>query len=74
MYSRDCLRAQKQHGQESLPLAEHLDRLVNLLYKEGKLAEAEPISRRSLNIRINALGEQHPEVRQQLAHTYPPYL
>lgn len=74
MYSRDCLRAQKQHGKESLPLAEHLDRLVNLLSKEGKLAEAEPISRRSMDIKLKALGEEHPEVRQQLSFTVCVYV
>lgn len=62
MYSRHCVRAQKQHGKESLSLADNLDRLVHLLHKEGKLEEAEPLCRRALNIRRKSLGDDNEQV------------
>lgn len=63
MYSRHCLRSQKQHGKESLSLANNLDRLVHLLHIEGKLEEAEPLSRRALEIRLKSLGEENEQAR-----------
>lgn len=69
MYSRHCVRAQKNHGKESLPLADNLDRLVNLLHKEGKLEEAEPLSRRVLEIRLKSLGEEDEQVRAGVLHS-----
>lgn len=63
MYSRHCLRSQKHHGKESLCLADDIDRLVHLLHKEGKLEEAEPLSRRSLDIRRKSLGEENEQAR-----------
>ncbi|CAM9483851.1 unnamed protein product, partial [Ectocarpus sp. 12 AP-2014] len=62
MYSRHCVRAQKNHGKESLSLADNLDRLVHLLHKEGKLEEAEPLCRRALNIRRKSLGDDNEQV------------
>lgn len=67
MYSRHCVRAQKTHGKESLSLADNLDRLVHLLHKEGKLEEAEPLSRRALDIRRKALGEEDEQVSDFVA-------
>ena len=34
---------------------------VNQIYDQGKYAEAEPLVRRSLEIRRQVLGEQHPD-------------
>lgn len=65
MYSRHCLRSQKTHGKESLSLAGDLDRLVNVLHKEGKLEEAEPLCRRSLEIKRKSLGEDNEEVSRR---------
>ena len=68
MYSRHCLRSQKHHGKESLPLADDLDRLVHLLHREGKLEEAETLCRRALEIRCKSLGEESPAVGYWVAN------
>lgn len=62
MYSRHCVRSQKNHGKDSMVLARDLDRLVGLLRKEGKLEDAEPLCRRSLDIKRRCLGEESIEV------------
>lgn len=62
MYSRHCVRSQKNYGKDSVSLAGDLDRLVALLHKEGKLEEAEPLCRRSLDIKRKSLGDDNQAV------------
>ncbi|CAM9899256.1 unnamed protein product [Choristocarpus tenellus] len=64
LYSRHCVKAQKQHGMNHLDVAADLDGLVHLLHKDGKLEEAETLCRRALDIKKKALGPEHFEVRK----------
>ncbi len=43
-----------------------VDKQVNALYAQGRYAEAEPLYRRSLEIREKALGPEHPNVATSL--------
>ncbi len=47
-------------------MAKSLNNLALLYDDQGKYAEAEPLYKRSLAIRENALGSQHPDVAESL--------
>lgn len=51
---------------DSLDLASSLDRLATIYQKQGRYTEAEPLFRRSLQLREQHLGPTHPEVSTAL--------
>jgi tetratricopeptide (TPR) repeat protein len=59
-------KAINQSSQASDFLAENLNNLALLYRAQGKYAEAETLSLRSLSIRESQLGENHPDVAQSL--------
>jgi len=59
-------KAINQSSQSSDFLAENLNNLALLYRAQGKYAEAEPLSLRSLAIREKQLGENHPSVATSL--------
>ena len=50
----------EKFGEEDPRLATSLNDLAEVHHKQGNYAEAEPLLRRSLTIRENALGPEHP--------------
>ena len=55
----------EKFGEQDARLASSLNNLALLYHAQGKYAEAEPLYRRSLAIRENALGPEHPNSGQQ---------
>ncbi|CAM9592939.1 unnamed protein product [Chrysoparadoxa australica] len=62
MYSRHCIKAQKELGNDHPDVACDMDHLGHLLLKEGKLEEALPLYFRALEIQQKAHGEESAEV------------
>jgi eukaryotic-like serine/threonine-protein kinase len=56
----------KLYGNESIPVAESLNRLANTLQFENKLEEAEKLAQQSLAIRRKLLGSGHTAVADSL--------
>ncbi len=50
----------------SLQLSRSLDRLARIYHKQGRYGEAEPLYKRSLSIREQQLGPDHPDVATSL--------
>lgn len=61
-----ALRRAEEFGSQDLRLAATLNNLGVLYYAEGKYTKAEPLHRRALAIREQALGPTHPDVAQTL--------
>jgi tetratricopeptide (TPR) repeat protein len=53
-------------GKEHPVIASLLDDLGHIYFAEGKYANAEPLCKRSLEIRERGLGEEHPAVALSL--------
>jgi tetratricopeptide (TPR) repeat protein len=53
---------EKTRGAEDTTLVKHFDLLAQIYEATGKHAEAEPLWRRSMQIRSRHLGPEHPEV------------
>ena len=49
-------------GPEHAEVANSLNNLAVLLYKEGRYAESEPYLRRALAVRVKLFGPRHPEI------------
>lgn len=57
----EVAKAEEAHGAESLRLAEAIDSLATELESQSRLADAEPLRKRSLSIREKKLGSEHPQ-------------
>ncbi|HEV3025972.1 MAG TPA: tetratricopeptide repeat protein, partial [Planctomycetota bacterium] len=53
---------EKTRGPQDTTLVKHFDLLAQIYEATGKQAEAEPLWRRSMQIRLKNLGAEHPEV------------
>ena len=60
------VRAAETFGDKDERLATSLNNLAALYHDQRKYAAAEPLYYRSINIRIKALGQHHPEVAASL--------
>ena len=57
---------EKAFGPDHLHVAELLNNIAALYYKQGRYADAEPYEQRALAIRERTLGPDHPDVTQSL--------
>ena len=66
--------AEYSHGSSHPSVATRLNGLAGLYMRYGRYAEAEPIYKRSLEIREKALGPDHPYVASSINSTSNPCL
>ncbi|MEH2152210.1 CHAT domain-containing protein, partial [Nostoc sp.] len=61
-------------GEEHPDVAQSLNQLATLYNRQGRYADAEPLSRQALEMRKRLLGEEHPDVANSLNNLAGLYL